>query len=242
MQIIVFLAPDQNQDGTYTMNYSDGTMLDSILEWKRAAGSGEPVEIGLVAFAPKEAKSVLREGLARGGDRALLLTAEPGWQEPWQLSQYLSKEIRAWGEYDLLCAGGNSSLTDAFLMTAEILGLPQVTQMDSFEKKGKRLTVKKTTGSEIQWLEVEMPCLLTNGWRKDLPGTVTFQDIQEALEKELVIGDGQEALGTAAAKGIVLASAPVKQGHRKQVCLPEQEAKSVYEEIQKKLAEVIYGG
>jgi electron transfer flavoprotein beta subunit len=107
------------------VNPYDEFALEEALQLKEKAGDGEVV---LLTVGPAGAATTIRNGLAMGADRAVLLTAsdEP---EPLQVARALATEIKA-GGFDLVLCGKQAVDDDAAQvpgMLAELLGWPGVT-------------------------------------------------------------------------------------------------------------------
>src|SRR5216683_2622230 len=102
------------------INPYDEFALEEALQLKEKAGDGEIV---LLTVGPAGAATTIRNGLAMGADRAVLLVAaeEP---EPLQVARALAAEIRA-GGFDLVLCGKQAVDDDAAQvpgMLAELLG------------------------------------------------------------------------------------------------------------------------
>jgi electron transfer flavoprotein beta subunit len=120
--------------------------------------------VDVLSMAPEEAQSVIRKGLAMGADSAvqvvdpallgadLTLTAE-----------VLAAAVRR-GGYDLVVAGNLS--TDGAggvipAMLAELLDLPQLTQLSTLELSGGRIRGTRTTDIGVSTLSAELPAVVS---------------------------------------------------------------------------------
>lgn len=234
-QAIVLLAPDRLENGTYEMNYDDSNLLDMVLGWARE----REALVSLIAVAPGEAKSVVREALAMGADRAQLLCLEDVFADSMELARLLAETVLALGPYELLCAGGHSQWDGAFVMAAELLGLPGTSQVLELSEDAAGFRILRENEGAAEEVRMPSPAFVSNGWRKAAQRRITFGDIQAAMEKELRLL-AIDLMGAAA--GRVLASGTVVRQRRGFVAGDEQGAEAVLAEVQKNLAAVIYGG
>ena len=107
------------------VNPYDEFALEEALQLKEKAGEGEVV---LLTVGTSAAPPTIRNGLAMGADRAVLLTAADD-TKPLQVARALAKEIKD-GGYDLVLCGKQAVDDDASqvpAMLAELLGWPGVT-------------------------------------------------------------------------------------------------------------------
>ena len=143
------------------MNPDDKGGLELALRAKELQGA----HVTIVTMGPPQADVMLREALAMGADRAILLTdAKFAGSDTLATSNALSGLLRKL-EWDVIVAGRQAIDGDTAQVgpqIAELLGLPQVTYVAGMEYDGKRtLRIKKETEEGYQLLEVSVPCLLT---------------------------------------------------------------------------------
>ena len=116
------------------VNPYDEFALEEALQLKEKAGDGEVV---LLTVGAPGAATTIRNGLAMGADRAVLLTTGED-AEPLQVARALAAEI-ATGGYDLVLAGKQAVDDDASQvpsMLGELLGWPAVTVVAKLEIDG----------------------------------------------------------------------------------------------------------
>ncbi len=168
---------------------SDGQALELALKYKEQ--SSAELEITLLAMARESERRTLREGLAAGADRAVLL-CDPGLAgaDTLTTAKCLAAAIRKLGIPDLILCGYQSEAgRTAHLgpMTAALLNLPQLTHVTQFQwESSSRIIAVTETDVERKTCRLPSPCLL--GAAPNSPGLrgVTFFGIQEAMDKEFL--------------------------------------------------------
>lgn len=143
------------------MNPDDKGGLELALRLKDSHGA----HVTVITMGPPQADTMLREALAMGADRAILLTdAKFAGSDTLATSYALSGLLRKL-EWDLIVAGRQAIDGDTAQVgpqIAEHLGLPQITYVAGLEPAaGGMLRIKKETEDGYHLLEVATPCLLT---------------------------------------------------------------------------------
>lgn len=143
------------------MNPDDKGGLEMALRMKERYGA----HVTVITMGPPQADIMLREAMAMGADRAILLTdARFAGSDTLATSYALSSALRNL-EWDMIVTGRQAIDGDTAQVgpqIAEHLGLPQISYVAGVEYDGNAtLTVRKETEDGYQTLEVGMPCLLT---------------------------------------------------------------------------------
>ena len=142
------------------MNPDDKGGLELALRLKEQHGA----HVTVITMGPPQADLILREAMAMGADRAILLTDRKfAGADTLATSYALAGAIRTL-EYDLIIAGRQAIDGDTAQVgpeMAEHLGLPQVSYVTDARKEGDKLIVRKESEESVQTLEVEGPCVLT---------------------------------------------------------------------------------
>ena len=136
--------------------------LEAAVQVKERYGG----EITLITMGPPMAESTLRECLAVGGDRAILITGRPfGGADTLSTSYTIVKAANMEGEFDLIFCGKESQDGATGQMAsqlAERFDASQISCCCSIEDvAGGRIRATRTleTGREI--VEATLPCLIT---------------------------------------------------------------------------------
>jgi len=223
----VVFRPDENT-GTYMlvrnpaesiMNYDDGNALEIALRWK---DQNPDTHITVISMGPPEAEGMLRECLAIGADRAILVTDERiRGADTVATANYLACSIKKIGEYDLILAGYQSQdgrTGQIGPMVAEKLGIPQITYVRRFYEEAGRLIGIKELDGMVEKTAIEMPCVVVISKQKYCLRGMTLSAIRKALKKEICIWNLEDICGNE---------------EREAVCLPRTVAVKV-DQVEKK--------
>lgn len=146
------------------LNPLDANALSAALSVKEAWGG----EITLITMGPLNAEAVLRECLAVGADRAILVTDRAfGNADTLATSYSIASAAKQYGKYDLIFCGketldGATGQMGAQL--AERFDSAQVTSaclIKEVDEERQTLIVERELETGVETLEVKMPCLFT---------------------------------------------------------------------------------
>lgn len=159
-----------NPDGTLNRasmltitNPDDLNAVEAALALKDQTGA----EVVVVCMGPPPAEGMLREILARGADRAVLVSArEFGGSDTYATSQILSAAIKKIGleDDDVIFCGRQAIDGDTAQVgpqIAEKLDIPQVSYAAEVKKEGNSLTVQRMLEDGYMTIKVQTPCLIT---------------------------------------------------------------------------------
>ncbi|MGN1276531.1 MAG: electron transfer flavoprotein subunit beta [Floccifex sp.] len=144
-------------------NPDDLAALEAALKLKDETGC----EVVVVSMGPFTAESMLRECIARGADRAVLISGrEFGGSDTFATSQIIAAGINkiGVGPEDVVFCGRQAIDGDTAQVgpqIAEKLNLPQVTYAAEIEKEGNSLIVKRLLEDGFMKIKVQTPCLIT---------------------------------------------------------------------------------
>jgi electron transfer flavoprotein beta subunit len=145
-------------------NESDGYALEEALRMKEAKGDGEVVVCTLGA---QSAKTVLKDALARGADRAIHVVADNVNQlSPYQVAKAIADAIRE-ENADLVFTGlqsDDASYGQTGVILAELLGIPHATiviEVDRASLNGSLRVKRELESGWYQWFKYQLPALLT---------------------------------------------------------------------------------
>ena len=145
-------------------NESDGYALEEALRLKEAKGDGEVVVCTLGA---QSAKTVLKDALARGADRAIhVVVDEANKLSPYQISKAIADAIRE-ENADLVFTGlqsDDAGYSQTGVILAELLGIPHATiviEVDRASLNGSLRVKRELESGWYQWFKYQLPALLT---------------------------------------------------------------------------------
>jgi len=165
---VLRIAPDEKWinevDVSQQTNESDGYALEEALRTREAKGEGEVV---VCTLGPQTAKTVIKDALARGADRAVhVVVDESKTLSPYQIATAIADAIRE-ENADLIFTGlqsDDASYGQTGVILAELLGIPHATIVIEVDRGslGESLRVKRELESGwYQWFTYKLPALLT---------------------------------------------------------------------------------
>ena len=181
-----------NPDGTLNRasmatitNPDDLNAVEAALALKDQTGA----EVVVISMGPPPAEGMLREILARGADRAVLVSArEFGGSDTYATSQILAAAIKKIGleDDDVVFCGRQAIDGDTAQVgpqIAEKLGIPQVSYAADIQKEGETLTIKRMLEDGYMTIKVKTPCLITCIKELNAPRYMSVGGIFECYSK-----------------------------------------------------------
>jgi len=169
--------------GTWMLNPYDEFAVEQALRVKEKLGAGEVIAVSLGGAG---VQATLRNVLAMGADRAIhLKTNSPA--DPLQAARALAAAIRDLGA-QIVWFGRQAIDDDAAQvgpMTAELLELPCVTSIASFELEGTTATVERDIEGGREVVEVTLPAALTTDKGLNEPRYASLKGIMAAKKKPI---------------------------------------------------------
>ena len=168
---------------TWILNPYDEFAVEQALRVKEKLGAGEVIAVSLGGAG---VQATLRNVLAMGVDRAIhLKTNSPA--DPLQAARALAAAIRDLGA-QIVWFGRQAIDDDAAQvgpMTAELLELPCVTSIASFELEGTTATVERDIEGGREVVEVTLPAALTTDKGLNEPRYASLKGIMVAKKKPI---------------------------------------------------------
>ena len=169
------------------MNPDDKGGLELALRMKDNYGAN----VTVITMGPPQAELILREALAMGADRAILLTDRKFAGADTLATSYALAGAMKTMDYDLIIAGRQAIDGDTAQVgpeMAEHLDIPQVSYVINAERlENGNLLVKKENEDSVQTFEVEGKCLLTVLASAFDARYMTVSGIVDAYNKEVEI-------------------------------------------------------
>lgn len=181
---------DRSKMATIT-NPDDLNALEAALRLKDETGC----EVVVVTMGPPPAEGMLRELMARGADRGVLVSGrEFGGSDTFATSQILAAAVNkiGVGPEDVVFCGRQAIDGDTAQVgpqIAEKLHLPQVTYAANIKKEGNTLTVKRMLEDGYMTLKVNTPCLITCIKELNEPRYMSIPGIYSCYAKPLEVYD-----------------------------------------------------
>ena len=175
----------EESDLSFEVNESDGYALEEALRLKEKKGG----EVIVCSMGPQRSKSVIKDALARGADRAFhIVTDDLIHAGPFAAAQVLAEAIRD-EQADLILTGLQSDdygYGQTGVILAELLGLPHATIVIEVDAAGEEFRVKRELESGwYQWYTMPLPALLTIQSGISQIRYATLKGIMAAKKKEI---------------------------------------------------------
>jgi electron transfer flavoprotein beta subunit len=172
-------------DLNYEINESDHYALEEALRLKEKHG-GEGV---LLCMGPPRVTEAIKQGLAKGADRAIHINNESfSVLDPFVNAKILAAAITQ-EPFDLVLTGLQSDdygYAQTGVILAEQLGLPHATIVMEIQKENDGIKVKRELESGwFQWVELPLPALLTIQSGINQIRYATIKGIMMAKKKEI---------------------------------------------------------
>lgn len=175
----------EETDLSFEVSESDGYALEEALRIKEKVGG----EVVVCSMGPQRAKSVIKDALARGADRAIHIAGDNvAHLSPFAAACVLADAIRE-EQADLIMTGLQSDdygYGQTGVILAEILGLPHATIVIEIDATAAELRVKRELESGwYQWYTMPTPALLTIQSGISQIRYATLKGIMAAKKKEI---------------------------------------------------------
>ena len=180
-----------NPDGTLDrgamltiMNPDDKAGLEAALRLKDQYGA----EVTVVTMGLPKAEEVLREAMAMGADKGILVTDRVlGGADTWATSTTIAGAIRNL-DYDIIITGRQAIDGDTAQVgpqIAEHLGIPVISYAEGIEVDGDSVIVKRQYEDRHHMLKAKMPVLITALSELNDPRYMTPGGIFDAVDAEI---------------------------------------------------------
>jgi electron transfer flavoprotein beta subunit len=172
-------------DLSFEVNESDGYALEEALRVREKIGG----EVVVCSMGPQRVKTVIKDALARGADRAIHVVGDNlGHLSPYAAATALADAVRE-EKPDLIMTGLQSDdygYAQTGVIMAELLGLPHATIVIEVDATAERLRVKRELESGwYQWYTMQTPALLTIQSGISQIRYATLKGIMAAKKKEI---------------------------------------------------------
>ena len=204
-----------NPDGTLDrsamlaiMNPDDKAGLEAALRLKDQYGA----EVTVLTMGLPKAEEVLREAMAMGADKGILVTDRVlGGADTWATSQTLAGAIRNL-EYDLIITGRQAIDGDTAQVGPQIsehLQIPVISYAQDIKIDGNSVIVQRQYEDRYHEVKAQMPCLITALAELNEPRYMTPGGIFDAYKKEITVW-GRTNLVDVLDSDLGLAGSPTK--------------------------------
>ena len=172
-------------------NPDDLNALEAALKLKDETGC----EVVVVTMGPPPAEGMLRELLARGADKAVLVSGrEFGGSDTFANSQILAAAVNkiGVGPEDVVFCGRQAIDGDTAQVGSQIaekLNIPQISYAADVKVDGTTVTVKRMLEDGHMTIETQTPCLLTCIKELNTPRYMSLGGIMDCYSKPVSVLD-----------------------------------------------------
>jgi electron transfer flavoprotein beta subunit len=201
MKIVVLMKQVANKDAILRINKEANWIEEADLSFEVSESDGYALEEGLrvreklggevvvCSMGPQRVKSVIKDALARGADRAIHVVGDNlGHLSPYATATILAETIRE-EKPDLVLTGLQSDdygYGQTGVIVAELLGLPHATIVIEVDASTDNFRVKRELESGwYQWYSMPLPALLTIQSGISQIRYATLKGIMAAKKKEI---------------------------------------------------------
>ena len=168
------------------LNQLDKHAMEAAIQIKERLGA----HITVISMGPPRAGNIVKESLALGADRGILLS-DPAFAgaDAFATAYTLAKGIEKNGDFDVVFCGMASSDGSTEWVGPEIaviLGIPVVTMVKEIvEYGGMWWKVKASLENGYRLVQVKLPAVFTVTREMNSPRTLSFSGIIKARKKEI---------------------------------------------------------
>ena len=168
------------------INPDDKAGLEAALRIKEQNGA----EVTVLTMGLPKAEEVLREAMAMGADKGILVTDRVlGGADTWATSTTIAGALRNI-DYDLIITGRQAIDGDTAQVGPQIsehLDIPVISYAQDIKLDGDSVIVQRQYDDRYHELKVKMPCLITALSELNEPRYMTPGGIFDAYEKEITV-------------------------------------------------------
>ncbi len=178
------------REGSGTIiNPLDLNAIEAAVRIKQEIGVN--CEITVLTMGPPNAEFALREALALGADRAILLTDRKfAGADSWATAKVLAEALKESGEYDLVLAGEKATDGETGQVGPEVaamLSMPCATYVSDIEQGENSVVIIRTVEDGTEKQLIQYPCLITVLSALNNPSMPTLKGKMNSRRAEITI-------------------------------------------------------
>jgi len=180
------------------INPFDLNALETAVQIKEKIGA----TVTAISMGPKNAENSLRDAIARGAEKAILLTdIRFAGADTLATSYTLASAIKKLGAFDLIICGEKTIDGDTAQVgpeVAEFLGIPHVAYVEEIlEVKRDRILVKSKMGKNYYFIDMSFPGLITVTKDVNAPRLPTLKDKIRSRRAKITVWNADSLLDVA---------------------------------------------
>ncbi|MGC9324989.1 MAG: electron transfer flavoprotein subunit beta/FixA family protein [Desulfomonilia bacterium] len=195
--------PWDMKTGTLKRDLAEGMMnpackhaLEAALQIKHAHGG----HITAITMGSPMAEEILREAIAMGADRCLMLSdTKMAGADTLVTSYTLARAIEIFcPDFDLVLTGCHTTDSETAQVghqLAEELDIPGIANVDTLELRDRTLRVQREADNFFETLEMDLPGLITMSTLSHIPRYTALAGLQDAFDEPNILTVGARDLG-----------------------------------------------
>jgi electron transfer flavoprotein beta subunit len=202
----------------------------------KAAHQGE---VTIFMVGPTDSKKTLKEALAMGADRGVLVIADPMAIDTFRTAEMLGSAIRKSGPFEVvLCSEGSSDTYSGQVppMLGELLGTAYVGYARKMEITGQSARIERSLEDSVEIVEVQVPLVVSVVSEINEPRYPTLIQIMQASKKPVEEINGEQLSPAGSYKQVSVVSMSSQPSTRKHVMIdgnPDEAAAKLVEALMK---------
>ena len=189
-------------DVQYIISPYDEFAVEEAIATREKAGAGT---VTAVCLGPEAAQQNVRHALAMGADSGVLVKYDGPALDPYQVAKTLAATI---GSDNDMVWFGRQAVDDGFgqvgPMTAQLLGIPCVTEVVAFELDGQTAKVTREIEGAQEKIEVSLPAAFTAQKGLNEPRYASLKGIMAAKKKPIDMREFESVEGRLQQTGLEL--------------------------------------
>jgi electron transfer flavoprotein beta subunit len=196
-------------------------------------------EVVIFMVGTADSKKTLKEALAMGADRGVLVSADPMAADTLRTAEMLAGAIRKSGPYDVvICSEGSSDTYSGQVppMLGEFLGVPYIGYARKIEIAGQSAKIERSLEDSVETVESPVPFAASVVSEINEPRYPTLIQIMQASKKPIEELRGDEVSPPGGYRQVAVASMSSQQSARKHVMIegtPEEAAAKLVDALVK---------
>ncbi|MDE1858296.1 MAG: electron transfer flavoprotein subunit beta/FixA family protein [Thaumarchaeota archaeon] len=145
-------------------------------------------EVAVFMVGTADSKKTMKEALAMGADRGVLVSADPAAIDTFRTAEVLAAAIRRSGPYDVvICSEGSSDTYSGQVppMLGELLGVPYVGYARKIEVSGQSAKIERSLEDSVETVESPLPLAVSVVSEINEPRYPTLIQIMQAGKKPI---------------------------------------------------------
>jgi electron transfer flavoprotein beta subunit len=184
--------------------------------------ASHPGEVVAFTVGTPDARKSLKEALAMGADRGVLVSADPLAIDTLRTAELLAAAIKKGGPYDVvLCSEGSSDTYSGQVppMVGGLLDLPYAGYARKILVEGNSVKIERSLEDSVELVEVKVPFAASVVSEINEPRYPTLIQIMQAAKKSVEELDGEELAPPGSQNRISIISMSAQPSSRKRMMI-----------------------